>query len=46
MDLDILFEDENLLVVNKPAGLVVHPGHGNYNGTLLNGLIYRAKLTG
>ena len=43
MDLDILFEDENLLVVNKPAGLVVHPGHGNYNGTLLNGLIYHFK---
>ena len=43
MDLDILFEDENLLVVNKPAGLVVHPGHGNYSGTLLNGLIYHFK---
>lgn len=43
MDLDILFEDENILVVNKPAGLVVHPGHGNYNGTLLNGLIYHFK---
>jgi len=43
MDLDILFEDKNLLVVNKPAGLVVHPGHGNYNGTLLNGLIYHFK---
>ena len=43
MDLDILFEDENLLVLNKPAGLVVHPGHGNYNGTLLNGLIYHFK---
>ena len=43
MDLDILFEDENLLVVNKPAGLVVHPGHGNYKGTLLNGLIYHFK---
>jgi len=39
MNLDIIHEDKNLLVVNKPAGLVVHPGHGNYNGTLLNGLI-------
>lgn len=38
--LDIVFEDEELLVVNKPAGLVVHPGHGNYSGTLINGLIY------
>ncbi|TBN05573.1 RluA family pseudouridine synthase [Hyunsoonleella flava] len=39
--LDILYEDDELLVVNKPAGLVVHPGHGNYSGTLINGLIYR-----
>lgn len=38
--LDIVYEDEALLVVNKPAGLVVHPGHGNYSGTLINGLIY------
>ncbi len=37
--LDIVYEDDALLVVNKPAGLVVHPGHGNYSGTLLNGLI-------
>ncbi len=34
--LDIVYEDADLLVVNKPAGLVVHPGHGNYNGTLVN----------
>lgn len=40
MPLDILYEDEALLVVNKPAGLVVHPGHGNYSGTLVNGLLY------
>ena len=40
MDLDILFEDEHLVVVNKPAGLVVHPGSGNWSGTLLNGLKY------
>src|SRR5699024_8658755 len=38
--LDIVFEDETLLVVNKPAGMVVHPGHGNYSGTLVNALIY------
>lgn len=38
--LDIVFEDEQLLVVNKPAGMVVHPGHGNYSGTLINALIY------
>ena len=38
MDLDIRYEDDDLLVVNKPAGLVVHPGCGNYTGTLLNGL--------
>ena len=39
MALDILFEDEHLLVVNKPAGLVVHPAPGNWSGTLLNGLL-------
>ena len=38
--LDIIYEDDVLLVVNKPAGMVVHPGHGNYSGTLVNGLIY------
>ena len=38
--LDIVFEDEEVIVVNKPAGIVVHPGHGNYSGTLVNGLIY------
>lgn len=41
--LDIVYEDDTLLVVNKPAGLVVHPGHGNYNGTLVNGLAYHFK---
>ena len=40
LDLDIVFEDETLVVINKPAGLVVHPGHGNYSGTLLNGLLH------
>lgn len=39
MTLDILFEDEAILVVNKPAGLVMHPAAGNPNGTLLNGLL-------
>ena len=38
--LNIVYEDEDLLVVNKPAGLVVHPGHGNYTGTLLNALAW------
>ncbi|UTW60681.1 RluA family pseudouridine synthase [bacterium SCSIO 12741] len=38
--LDIVYEDEELLVINKPAGLVVHPGHGNYTGTLVNALAY------
>ena len=40
ISLDIIYEDDILVVVNKPAGLVVHPGHGNYSGTLLNGLLY------
>lgn len=38
--LDIVYEDDDLLVVNKPAGMVVHPGHGNYSGTLINALTY------
>jgi len=38
--LDIVYEDEVLLVVNKPPGMVVHPGHGNYSGTLINALVY------
>ncbi len=40
LDLDIIYEDDILVVLNKPAGLVVHPGHGNYSGTLLNGLLH------
>ena len=39
MALDIAYEDEHLLIVNKPAGLVVHPAPGNWSGTLLNGLL-------
>lgn len=41
--LDIVYEDEHLLVVNKPAGLVVHPGHGNYSGTLVNALAWHFR---
>ena len=39
MDLDIVYEDSDLLIVNKPVGLVVHPAHGHYSGTLVNGLL-------
>lgn len=39
MSLDVVFEDEHILMINKPAGLVVHPGSGNWSGTLLNGLL-------
>ncbi len=37
---EILFEDDDLIVVNKPAGMVTHPAHGNYTGTLVNALLY------
>ena len=40
LELDIVYEDEALLVINKPAGMVVHPAAGNREGTLLNGLLY------
>ena len=40
INLDIIYEDDDLVVINKPAGMVVHPGHGNYSGTLINALIY------
>jgi len=40
MDLNIIFEDDYLAVINKPTGLVVHPGSGNWSGTLLNGLVH------
>ena len=43
--LDIVYEDEDVLVVNKPAGLVVHPGHGNYSGTLVNALAWHFRDT-
>lgn len=41
--LDIVYEDDALMVVNKPAGLVVHPGHGNYQGTLVNAIAWHLK---
>ncbi len=40
MDLNIVYEDADLMLINKPAGMVVHPGSGNYSGTLLNGVSY------
>ncbi len=40
--IDVVFEDEHLIVINKPAGLVVHPGSGNWDGTLLNALLQHA----
>ena len=40
IDIEIIYEDNDILIVNKPPNQVVHPGHGNYSGTLLNGLIY------
>ena len=40
--LDIVYEDESVLVINKPAGLVVHPGSGNWQGTLLNALLHHS----
>lgn len=41
--LDVLYEDEHLLAINKPAGLVVHPGPGNWKGTFVNALLYHCK---
>ena len=41
MDLEVVYEDDSLIVINKPAGLVVHPAVGNRSGTLLNGLLFR-----
>lgn len=43
LDLDVVYEDEDVMVVNKRPGLVVHPGHGNYTGTLVNGIAYLLK---
>jgi 23S rRNA pseudouridine1911/1915/1917 synthase len=41
--LNIIYEDETIIVINKNPGLVVHPGHGNYSGTLVNGLLYHLE---
>ena len=43
--LDVVYEDEDLMVINKPAGLVVHPGFGNWQGTLVNAVAWRLKDT-
>ena len=40
ISLDVVYEDDDVIVINKQAGLVVHPGHGNFNGTLLNALAF------
>lgn len=45
MDLDIVYEDDDVIVVNKANGVVVHPAPGNYHGTLVNGLLYHTKLS-
>ncbi len=46
MDLEVLYEDEDILVLNKPRGIVVHPAPGNYEGTLVHGLLgYNARLS-
>ena len=45
MDLDIVYEDDDVIVVNKENGVVVHPGAGNYNHTLVNGLLYHTNLS-
>ncbi len=41
--INVVYEDDVLMVVNKPAGMVVHPGHGNYSGTLINALLHHVK---
>ncbi len=41
--LELVYEDEDLVVVNKPAGMVVHPGYGHYSGTMINALLYHLK---
>ena len=43
VEFQILFEDENILVLSKPPGIVVHPGSGNHSGTLVNGLVYHCQ---
>ena len=43
LPIDIIYEDDDVIVVNKVAGMVVHPGHGNYTGTLVNGLLHHIE---
>ena len=43
MDIDVVYEDNDILIINKPSGLVVHPGNGNFDNTLVNGLMYYSK---
>ena len=43
LPIDILYEDEDILIVNKPKGMVVHPSAGHYSGTLVNALMYHCK---
>ena len=43
IEFEILYDDEDVIVINKPVGLVVHPGAGNYDNTLVNGLLYKFK---
>ncbi|MBR3209231.1 MAG: RluA family pseudouridine synthase [Bacilli bacterium] len=45
LNLEIVYEDDDVIVVNKPNGMVVHPAPGNYSGTLVNGLMYHTKLS-
>ena len=42
-ELNIIYEDRDIIVLNKPKGMVVHPGAGNYENTLVNALLYRLK---
>ena len=46
IELNIRFEDDDIIVVNKPAGMVVHPAFGNWSGTLVNGLIHHVDELG
>jgi 23S rRNA pseudouridine1911/1915/1917 synthase len=43
INLEVIYEDKNILIINKPKGMVVHPGAGNYENTLVNALIYKYK---
>ncbi len=45
MDLNIVYEDDDVIVINKPSGIVVHPSIGHYSGTLVNGLMYHCQLS-